>query len=104
MNDGKYALDPRVDINKQYVHHEAWLLSALEELDSIDSDARGIVRSTRKDAVKAIQEELNRFENLKAEEWTRQDVSQSRTRAVAAAGGIEVIDTSKVPPDLCEAR
>lgn len=95
LNDGEYALDPNQAVNKRFLKHELWLLTALEELDAISPSAENVVRKSRKEAVKSIQLELDRIESLKAEEWTRQEASQSRTRALAHASGIEVVDTSK---------
>lgn len=100
INDGRYALDPGQAVNKPYLHYEAWLLSALEDLDSVDSDTRGVVRKARKDAVKVIQEELDRLETVKKEEWMRQDISRSRTRDIAITRGVEIIDTGKRIPNL----
>lgn len=95
LNDGKHALDPNQAVNKDYLKHELWLLSALEELDAVSSHSEEVVREHRRKAVKSIQSELDRLELLKAEEWTRQEASQSRTRALAHASGVEVIDTGK---------
>lgn len=94
VNDGPYALDPAQAINRPYLQHELWLLSALENLDGIRSNSQAVVREARRTAVQLIQGELDRLETLKAAEWARQDVLRARTRALAVSGGVEIVDTS----------